>query len=601
MINKEIAKLLHKVAAAYILKNENRFKIIAYEKAAETLASNTIEAKDLWKEGKLLTIPGIGKTLASHLEELFRTGKVKHFEIVFRGLPSALFPLIDLPGFGAKKAYKLASELMLKNPNTAVDDLLKAAKQGKIAPLPSFGEKSQSDIIEAIARFKKGQIKENHMPLSYAYAIAAEILEYLKRSNDVEEAVLLGSLRRMTPTIGDIDIAVATDNPSGVVDWFLSYPKKAKLVEKGAGGATIFLSNGHQVDLRVQSPEKFGAMLQYFTGSKNHNIRLREFALKQGLSLSEYGIKPIKKTQSPKIKNQNYNSKLKIYEIAKEEEFYNVLGLPWIAPELREDRGEVEAGLNNKLPNLVTLSDIKGDLHIHTNYNLESSHDMGNSSIEELSIKADKMGYEYLGISDHNSSHTKHTANEIISILKGRKAMFEQILTSTKSARVHLFPMLEVDILPDGQIPIPEEAFHYLDGIIVSIHSSFGMDKEKMTRRIISGLSHKKAKILGHPTGRLIGTRESIQADWEKIFEFCKNNGKALEINAQPSRLDLPDPLVFAAGKKDLKFVINTDSHDVSQMELMTFGVSVARRGWAEKNDILNTLPYNKFKDWLFN
>lgn len=601
MINKEIAKLLRKVAAAYILKNENRFKILAYEKAAESIENSNFEARDLWKEGKLSTISGVGSAISSHLQELFHTGTVKHFETVFKGLPESLFNLMDLPGFGAKKAHKLAKELNLKNPKTAVADLLKAAKSGKIAKIPTFGEKSQTDIIKAIERFKKGEVKENRMPLPYAYTTALDILQYLKKHKGTQEAVPLGSLRRMVSTIGDIDIAVATDNPSGLVEWFLSYPKKTQVVEKGPGGATIILTNGHQVDMRVQSPDKFGAMLQYFTGSKNHNVKLRELALKKGFSLNEYGMKPIssKRRSAFGRKSQNYDKRANLYQFSTEEELYNTLGLPLIPPEIREDRGEIEAGLNNNLPNLVSLTDIKGDLHIHSNYNLEPSHDLGVSSLTDILKKAEELNYEYIGISDHNPSYTKHSSRQIISILKERKIKFEQIISSTKSVRVNLFIMLEVDILPDGKLPLPDQAFDYLDGIIVSIHSSFGMDKERMTRRIISGLSHKKAKILGHPTGRLIGSRESFQANWDEIFDYCKNNGKALEINAHPSRLDLPDPLVFEARKKNLKFVINTDSHDISQMELMTFGVSVARRGWAGKSDILNALPYNKLKDWL--
>ncbi|MBI3379568.1 DNA polymerase/3'-5' exonuclease PolX [Candidatus Gottesmanbacteria bacterium] len=586
MTNKGIASLLRKVAAAYILKDENRFKIIAYEKAAEALENSTSEAKDLWREGKLTTIPGIGKTISSHLDELFRTGKVAHFESVFRGLPAAMFPLLEIPGFGAKKAYKMAHLLSLKNPDTAVDDLLKAAQDGKIALFKGFGEKSQSDIIESIQRFKKGQVKENRMPLPFAYVIASEILEYLKLHKDTKEAVTLGSLRRMVATIGDIDIAVSTKNPSSVVDWFLSYPKMGELVEKGPGGATMLLTNGHQVDMRVQSPDKFGAMLQYFTGSKNHNIKLRELALKKGLSLNEYGMKPIRKAK-------------KLYEFANEKDLYNALDLSWVPPELREDRGEVEVAAKRKLPKLLEVKDIKGDLHIHSNYNLEPSHDLGSSSLEVLIRNAEDLKYEYIGISDHNPSFTKHTPNQIISILKARRAKFEQYIYSTKSVRVQIFIMLEVDILPDGKIPIPEEAFEYLDAIIVSIHSSFHMDKEQMTQRIISGLSHKKAKIFAHPTGRLIGSRDSYQVNWEEIFQYCQKNDKALEINAHPTRLDLPDGLVYEALKKNVKLVIDTDSHDVSQMTLMKYGVSVARRGWAEKSDILNTMPYNKLKDWL--
>lgn len=305
MTNQEIAKLLKQVAAAYILKGENRFKIIAYERAADTIEKSTIEAKDLWEDGKLGSLPGVGASIASHLDELFRTGKVKHFEDCFKGIPQAVFPLLDVPGFGPKKAYKLVHELKLDSPRTVFDDLFNAAKGGKIASIEGFGERSQQEIMEALERFKKGQIKENRMPLPYAYAIALDVINYLKKHKALLKVEPLGSLRRMVATIGDIDIAVSTEQPDELIDWFLRYPKPHTVVEKGPSGATILLESGRQVDLRVQHPAKFGAMLQYFTGSKHHNIKLREFAQKQGLSLSEYGIKPIRKIKNEKLKMKN--------------------------------------------------------------------------------------------------------------------------------------------------------------------------------------------------------------------------------------------------------------------------------------------------------
>lgn len=585
MTNLEVAKLLRHVAAAYTLKGENRFRVIAYERAAEAIEKSVSEVQDLWKEGKLATIPGIGKHIGAHLDKLFRTGSVKHFKSVLGEFSKALFPLLDVPGFGAKKAFRLTKELKLNNPKTILKDLLAAAKRDKIARLSGFGSKSQEDIVEALKRFTKGQVKENRMPLPYALATADTVIEYLKKHRDTRQVVPLGSLRRSIATIGDIDIAVATEHPEAVLSWFLAYPNKSKLIEKGPQGATILLTNGRQVDLRVQQPGKFGAMLQYFTGSKNHNIRLREFALKKGLSLSEYGIK--------------HSGSGKISEYPTEEKFYDALGLPWIPPELREDQGEIEASLHNTLPQLIKTENIRGDLHIHSNYNLEPSHDLGASSLEDILQEASQRGYAYIGISDHNPSISHHTKAEIVSILRKRKSCFEQIISSTKSVRVHLFIMLEVDVFPDGKLAIQNEAFDYLDAAIVSIHSSFGMDKEKMTKRILSGLSHPKAKILAHPTGRLLGSREGYEVDWQTVFAFCRSHGKALEINAHPQRLDLPDSLVKQAIEAGVKLIIDTDSHDASQLLLMRYGVSVARRGWASANDILNTLPYNKFKDWL--
>jgi len=593
MTNQEVAKLLRQVTAAYILKEENRFKIIAYEKAADTIEKSTVEAKDLWEAGKLSTLPGVGSSIASHLNELFRTGRVKHFQEIFKDLPQALFPLLEIPGFGPKKAYKLVTVLKLKDPDTVIDDLREAAKSDKIAQIEGFGMKSQQDIIEALKRHLEGHTKIKRMPLPYAFAIATDVLNYLRKYKDTIEVQPLGSLRRMVATIGDIDIAVATRNPVGAVDWFAHYPKRHKVVEKGPSGATILLESGRQIDMRVQTPERFGAMLQYFTGSKLHNIHLRELALKRGLSLSEYGIKSLK------------DKKEKIVEYPAEEAFYNAIGLPWIPPELREDSGEIEAAKRQAqgklpgLPKLVELQDIKGDFHIHSDYNLEPSHDLGRSSASEILLNASKLSYEYIGISDHNPSISNHSSDQIISILKRRKQYFEQIMKSTKSTRVNLFIMLEVDIQPDGKIALPQEAFNYLDAIIVSIHSSFSMNKKGMTERILNGLSHPKAKILAHPTGRLLGKRESYEIDWPILFKYCHEKDKALEINAYPDRLDLADMLVHEAIKNGVKLAVDTDSHESSQMTLLKYGVSVARRGWAEAGDIINALPYNKAKDWL--
>ena len=302
MTNQEVAKLLRNVAAVYLLTGENRFKIIAYEKTAHSIQNSPVEIQDLWREGKLSSLSGLGPAINSHLDELFRKGEVKHFKRVLKRVSESIFPLLDIPGFGPKKASKLVSELKLKEAKTVVDSLLKAAKQGRIAVVEGFGTKSQEDIIEAIKRFKKGQIKENRILLSYDWNTADEVIQYLKEFKGVLDVQPLGSLRRKVATIGDIDIAVATNDPEGVINWFVKNPKVNKIIDQGQSGATVILENGRQIDLRVQIPERFGTMLQYFTGSKNHNIRLRELALKKGLSLSEYGIKPIDNSQ----KSQKY-------------------------------------------------------------------------------------------------------------------------------------------------------------------------------------------------------------------------------------------------------------------------------------------------------
>ncbi len=588
MTNLEIAELLRKVAAAYLILGENRFRIIAYERAADSIEHLTSEVKDYWDDKKLEDIPGVGGGIASNLDELFRIGKSKHWETVLGKVPQAIFPLLLVPGLGPKKAYTLVREFKLNNPKTVIADLEKAAKAGKIALLEGFGEKSESVIVSSIATYKRGAIKENRMPLPYADKIAQEIIAYMKKDKAVEAIDALGSLRRQVSTIGDVDIAVATHAPEQVIKRFLAFPHQ-KIIDQGPSGATMLLANGRQVDLRVQQPEAYGAMLQYFTGSKNHNIQLRALALERGLSLSEHGIKDVK------------FGKLKKYST--EEAFYKAIGLPYISPELREDKGEIDSAKKGRLPTLVTLNDIRGDLHVHSNYDLHPSHDLGKDSIAQLLTHAERLGYEYIGFSDHNPRITNQTQKQIVDIMKRRKASYEQQYSSWKhreKKRVQMFLMCEVDILPDGKLALPVEAFEYVDAVIVSIHSAFTQPRSQVTQRLISALSaHPKVRILGHPTGRLLGSREGVDADWPRVFEEVKKHDVALEINAYPERLDLPDTLVFDAVKQDIKLIINTDAHAVEHMDLMRYGVSVARRGWATRRDITNTLGYTEFRKWL--
>jgi len=588
MTNKEIAKLLREVAAAYEVKKGNKFKIMAYDRAATAVEHATSELKDLWDDGKLEEVPGIGKSIAQHLDELFRFGRVKHFEEVRRGLPPAMFVLLDIPGIGAKKAYKLCKNLAIFEVKTAIDELEKAAREGRVAKIESFGEESQKDILEGIKAFKKGQIKENRMTLPYAWEMAKEILEYLRKYPAVKRADPLGSLRRRVATVGDIDIAVATDEGEKVMDYFLKFPKIRQVIERGSSGTSVLLTNGRQVDLRVQRPAAYGAMLQYFTGSKQHNIHLRELALKMGMSLSEHGIKKIR------------NSKFEIRNFSSEEDFYKALGLPWIPPELREDTGEIEAAQKGKLPKLVEVSDIKGDLHMHSNFPIEESHDPGVDSMEKMIETAAALGYEYVGFSEHNPSQSQHSPEKIINLIKRKKEAIDKINYSrTKKLLKGVFNSLEIDIKPNGELAIPIEGFNYLDYGIASVHSNFKMSRAEMTKRVLAALAYPKIKIFGHPTGRKLGQREGYELDWEKIFEFCLKRNIWIEINAWPDRLDLPDALVREAVERGVKMVIDTDSHAAEHLFLMEFGVSVAKRGWAEKEDIINTLPYDKITKLL--
>ena len=582
MINTQIAELLRAIAAAYQLKDEekNRFRIIAYQRAADAVEHASSELKDLWDDGKLKEVPGIGESIASHLDELFRTGKSRHFEEVMKGLPREMFDLMEVPGIGAKTAYKLVTKIGIKS----LEELEKAGKKGKIAELEGFGEESQSDILRSIEE-TKGRTKRHILP--YAAANAGRVIEWMLKSKVVKRADPLGSLRRQAATVGDIDIAVSSDNSKEALEHFVNYPKKTRVLEKGDRTASIVLPGGVQVDLMVQPPNAYGALLQHFTGSKHHNIALREYALKHGMSLSEYGIK---------IKG-------KLNKLANEEEFYKKLGMDWIPPELREDAGEIEAALNHKLPRLVELKDVKGDLQIHSDFDIETSHDIGESSMEEIIRKADQLGYEYIAFTEHNPSKSKHNESQVVDILKRKREAVEKLNYSFVKSHCKsikkVFNSLEIDILPDGGLAIPEKGLALLDFALVSIHSSFRLPRDKMTKRVLSALAYPQVKIFAHPTARKLNEREGVELNWPEIFSFCRKKSKWLEINAEPMRLDLPDILVREAVKTGVKLTLGTDSHHRDGMNNMAFGIAVARRGWATKDDIVNSRSLKEFEKMI--
>src|SRR3990167_2178133 len=507
--NKETAQNLRNVAAAYTLKGEkeNRFRIIAYEKAADAVEHLSRELRDVWQDGKLYKVPGIGPGIGSSLEEYFERGESKHFNEILRGIPESVFILMKVPGIGPKRAFRLVMKFGLTDRETVIDDLLNVARSNKISSLEGFGQKSQEDIIEGLEVYQKRDRRQERMPLPYAFELSEEVIDYLKQIPEVKRADALGSIRRRVSTIGDVDIAAVADDVESkkIIAHFLKYPGLRSVEGAGEAKASILAAGNVRIDLRVQNQISYGSMLQYFTGSKEHNIRLREHALKKGYSLSEYGMKKVK-GDNPIIK-----------EFANEESLYSFLGLQYIPPEIREGTNEIDIAKAKKIPQLVKLDDIRGDFHIH------------------------------------------------------------------------YFIGLEVDILPSGELALPEKAFDYVDYLIVSLHSSFSMSTVEMTKRVLKALSYPKVKIFGHPTARLLGKREGVELDWDKIFTFVKERHIALEINAAPPRLDLPDILVREAKESGVKFTIDTDAHKVDHMDFMQYGISVARRGWVTKNDVINT------------
>lgn len=582
LTNLQIAELLRDVAAAYQLKDEkgNRFKIVAYQRAADAVEHATSELKDLWDDGKLQDVPGIGPGIAQHLDSLFKTGKSRHFDLLLKDLPSAMFEFMKVPGIGAKTGYRLAKELKLKNLN----ELKEAAKKGKISRLPGFGKESEKDILKSIG---ETNLKTQRLLLPYASQVAEEVIAWLMKSKFVKKVEPLGSLRRKASTIGDIDIAVATERPKEVLKYFTRYPRAQRVLELGEATAGIVVAGAVHIDLMVQPLEAFGSLLQHFTGSKHHNIALRELALKKNLSLSEYGIK----------------KGGKIYKFANEEDFYRFLGLEWIPPELREGGEEIETARAGKLPKLVQLNEVKGDLQIHSDFNIETSHDLGLSSMQEVINKAGKLNYEYVAFTEHNPSKSRHSEVQMLNILKRKREAIEGLNYSlrkvVKNSVIKVFNSLEIDILPEGGLAIGEKALDLLDFALVSVHSSFKMPKEEATKRILSALAYPKVKIFAHPTARKLNEREGIEIDWPKVFEFCLKNNKWLEINSDPMRLDLPDSLVHEAVKQGVKLSLGTDAHHVDGMDNMRYGVTVARRGWAKALDIVNTRSLQEFEKMI--
>ncbi|MFH1827499.1 MAG: PHP domain-containing protein [bacterium] len=584
--NREIAHLLRSIAAAYLIKKENRFKIIAYENSAEVVEKLAREIKDVWKEGKIYSIDGIGQKIGSCLDGYLKTGQSKHFQTILKGIPESVFEMMKIPSVGPMKAYDLAKKLNINNKNTAIKELIKAVKHNKIASLDKFGKKSQTTILDGIKIYKKRRTKTIRTPLPFAYQGAIEIKQYLLKNSYIKKVEILGSLRRMCTTIGDVDIAieVSDNNKKTVIQYILDYPHKISVDNAGLNKISLIITSGMRVDIRLQKKVTFGTLLQYLTGSKLHNIRLREYAQKKGLSISEYGIKEIKKGK--KMVNHVY---------ANEKDLYNFLGLKYIPAEIREGTNEIEV-FQKKALQLINLKDIKGDFHIHSNYQIKSSHDYGTASYSQIADYATKLKYDYVGFADHNPRITGHDKDDIIAILKKRK---ETIKNQMKGKKIKYFIGLEVDILTNGTLAIPQEGFKYLDYVVVGIHSSFSKGVKDMTNRVIKGLNNKKVKVLAHPTGRLIGKREGFELNWNKIFSFCKVRNIAIEINSWPERLDLPDTLVKKAINSGVKLIINTDAHDNSHMDNMFYGVSVARRGWAEKTDIINTYSIKDLEKWI--
>jgi len=576
--NQEIIKILKEVVAAMEVKGDQFFKIRAYHTAILSIEALTNSVLELWENNRLSEIPGVGSALVKHLDELFTTGKVREFESKLSGLPDGMFELLGVRKIGAKTAYKLASTFNLKNRDTALDEVKHLAEKGKIRELPGFGEKSEKEILDSITNLKMHKSEKVRTLLGVAEKVVSRIKDYMLSHKEIEYCEAMGSFRRRAPTIGDLDFAVACEVPEKALEIFLKFPEILEIINQGEKKASVVLKNEIQVDVRVIQKKELGSMLQYFTGNMQHNVILRQYALQQGMSLSEYGIK--------------YKGELE--EFKDEKDFYKRLGLQYIPPEFRHGRNEIDLAKENMLPKFIDYDLIKGDLHTHT------TDSDGENTLEQMVEKAISLEYEYIGIADHNQSLVSLGEEEVLNQVLKKK---EKILNLNRhyNGKIKILFGMEVNILADNTLGLSNEIMSHLDYVISSVHTSMDMSREKMTERVIEALKNPYVKILGHPSGRLLNERQGIELNWTEVFKFCALNNKFLEINSQPQRLDLPDDLVNEASKLGCNFVINTDAHNVASLDLMHFGIDVARRGGLEKNKVLNTLNLENLLEKLYN
>ncbi len=571
MLNYELAQIFYAIADFLDIEGV-AWKPQAYKKVARVLENLREDVEVIYdKKGikGLMEIEGVGQAIAEKIEEYIHTGEIQEYNKLKKGLPKGIGQLLDIGSLGPKKVAVLYKELKIKN----LKDLEKAIKKNKIAELPGFGIKTQDNILAGIEMMKRGS---ERMLLGEALPIARELVKELKKLKEVQQVEIAGSLRRRKETIGDIDILVSSKAPNKVMNSFTSLGYVDRILAKGETKSSVFLSAGIQADLRVINPAVFGAALQYFTGSKEHNIKLRSIAHNKGYKLSEYGL---------------FNNKTgKLIAGKTEAEIYKKLGRSYIEPELRENLNEIELAKENKLPKLVELKDIKGDFHMHT---IASD---GVNSAEEMAIAAKKFGYKYIAITDH----TKY--DRIANGLK-EDEMFEyakRIRELNKKIKgIKIFAGAEVAILSDGNLDYADDVLKKLDVVIASLHSGFKQEKDASTKRVLKALDNKYVDIFGHPTGRLIHQREPIRFDLPETFKLCKDRKIMLEINSSPSRLDLKDTDIKQAIDIGCNFVINTDSHATSHFYGLEFGVATARRGWATPNHIINTKPLNQLPKYF--
>jgi len=569
MKNVEIARLFNEIADFLEVKDENPFRIRAYRRAAQAVEGLADDIAAMAERGALLEVPGIGKDLAAKIQEYLATGEIEYLAGLRREIPVGVIELMGIHGVGPKTAKLLYQQVGVDS----VEKLEELAKAHKLGGLPGIKAKTEENILKGIAVWRGGR---ERMPLGTALVLAEAILGELRPLKEVHEIAAAGSLRRMKETVKDIDILVTSTKPARVMEVFIGLPNVAEVLAHGETKSSVRLRENIQVDLRVVEPDCFGAALQYFTGSKQHNIRVRELAQRKELKVSEYGVFNEKTNQ--RVAGRT------------EEEVYGAVGLPFIPPELREDGGEIEAALEGRLPTLVTVEDIRGDLQMHTTWS-DGSH-----SLSDLAVGVRAKGYQYMAVTDHSKSTTVAGGMKEEQVLQ----MIAEVRALNKKMKdFRILAGCEVDIKGDGTLDFPDEILRQLDLVLVSVHSRFKMSREEMTARIVRAVQHPLVHLLGHPTGRLIGERSAYEVDMEAVLAAARTAGTAVEINASPSRLDLNDLHARRARELGIPIAIDTDAHTIDQLDYMRFGVSVARRGWLTPRDVLNALPEKQLVSWL--
>jgi DNA polymerase (family 10) len=580
--NRDVAVELALIGDILQILGANRFRVIAFQNAAEAIRTYGQDINALHAEGKLQTIPGVGKGIADAVAELLDNGEAKDFEELKTQVPRGVVEIVQIPDVGPKTAKRLWEELDI----TTVDALKAAAEAGKIRVLKGFGAKSEEKILRGIElAAKRG---DSRTPLGEARPLALGLVAAL-RERVAEDAIARlevgGSLRRWKESIGDVDILIVSDSPVPIMDAFVSLPQVSDIAGKGETKSSVILGTGLRVDLRVVEAQHWGAALQYFTGSKEHNVALRDIALKQGWSLNEYGL-----TATGKGKTQEGEEKF----FAEEADLYEFLGLAWMPPELRENHGEIAAARADKLPKLIEIGDIRGELHGHSTWS------DGTAPIAAMAEAAQARGYSYWGVCDHSvglgmvggldAERIAAQAEEIAKL----NAQYER-----EGIDFRLLRGTEVEILADGSLGLPDEVLAQLDIVVASIHSGLRQDRETITARCLKALRNPHVDILGHATGRIIGSRAPSELDMEQVLQVAAESGTVVEINAHPSRLDVSDVYARRALELGCKLAINCDAHVTSGMEMMEYGIGTARRGWVEAKDVVNTYPLTQMLHML--